>query len=104
MNITIAPVAVQTGRHRITAIPKSDYKRVVGRISGCSRLRSSFRASFSVRGCVRGVGLARLESADLRRVDPCDALRRPVPRQALAVLGSSGFLVAKAELILFSKV
>jgi len=77
VNIMIAPVAIQTGWNRDTEIQQSDFERVVGRVWVCSRLSWIFRALFSVRSCVRGVGSARRESADLRASIPATLRHAP---------------------------
>jgi len=38
VNIMIAPVAIQAGWNRDTEILQSDFERIVGRVSVCSRL------------------------------------------------------------------
>ena len=73
----IAPVTIRTGWNRDTEIPKSDFARVVGRVWVCFRLSWIFGALFSVRGCVRGVGSAKLESADLRASIPATLRHAP---------------------------
>ena len=89
--------AVQTGRHRNTAIPQSDFARVVGRVWVCSRLSWIFGAHFSVRGCVRGVGSAREESADLRASIP--ATLRHAPSRVGRRRGSLGLTPPQPRLV-----
>ena len=73
----IAPVAIQTGWNRDPKIQQSDFERVVGRVWVCSRLSWIFGAFFALRGCVRGVGSAQLESADLRASIPATLRHAP---------------------------
>ena len=76
MAATSRPCA-QRSRLAGIAVLQSDCERVVGRISVCSRLRSSFRAPLFWKGCVRGVGSARWELADLRASIPATLRHAP---------------------------
>jgi hypothetical protein len=89
VNIMIAPVAIQTGWNRDPKIQQSDFERVVGRVWVCSRLSWIFGALFFCEEMRLWSGLGSAGVGGPPRVDPCDALRRPVPRQALAVLSGA---------------
>ena len=88
MNIMIAPVAIQTGWNRDTEIPQSDFRCVAGRVWVCSRFSWIFGAFFCSEGLRSWSGLASVGVGGPPRVDPRDALPRPVPR--LAQAGLSG--------------
>ena len=88
---------VQTGCNRNTEIPQSNFEHVAGRIWVCSRPSWIFGALFSVSGCVRGVGSAREESADLRASIP--ATLRHAPSRVGRRRGSLGLTPPQPRLV-----
>jgi hypothetical protein len=92
--VTTVRVAVQTGWNRDTEILQSGFERVVGRVWVCSRLSWIFGALFFCEGLRSWSGLGSVGVGGPPRVDPCDALPRPVPRPSQA--GLSGAHAAPA--------
>jgi hypothetical protein len=69
--------------------PQSDFERVVGRVAVGSRHWASFRVPFFCKGLRWWSGLGSGGVGGPPRVDPCDALLRPVPRRTLAGLSGA---------------